>query len=152
MAEQARRAPGPAAPRKLVMSAPVQRWLRELGSEQQRRVRAALELVRERGPTLGRPQVDVIHGSRVARLKEVRVDRGTRVLFAFDSNRDMVALVGGDKSGKWDRWYPLNVKHAERLYGEHERRNGRNGREPPCQGPATSPRKPPPRTPPEMGR
>ncbi len=59
------------------------------------------------------------------KLKEARVDRGTRVLFAFDSNRSPVMLVGGDKSGKWNRWYGPKIRLAERLYLEHERRIGK---------------------------
>jgi hypothetical protein len=74
---------------------------------------------------LGRPRVDVIHGTRLHNLKEARVDIGVRLLFAFDSNRDLVMLVGGDKTGKWNRWYPEKITQAERLYEEHERRNGK---------------------------
>jgi hypothetical protein len=70
----------------------------------------------------------VIHGSRVRKLKEARVDRGTRVLFAFDSNRSAVMLVGGDKTGKWNRWYPERIQLAERLYLEHERSIGKEAR------------------------
>lgn len=77
------------------------------------------------GPTLGRPHVDGIHGTRLHKLKEARVDRGIRVLFAFDSNRNPVMLVGGDKTGKWNRWYPPMVRLAERLYLDHERSIGR---------------------------
>jgi hypothetical protein len=88
-----------------------------------------MDVIAQEGPTLGRPQVDVIHGSRVHKLKEARVDRGIRVLFAFDSNRNPVMLVGGDKAGKWNRWYPPMVRLAERLYLDHERRIGK---EAPC--------------------
>lgn len=56
------------------------------------------------------------------------MDRGIRVLFAFDSNRDAVMLVGGDKAGKWNRWYPPMVRLAERLYLDHERKIGKEGR------------------------
>lgn len=80
------------------------------------------------GPTLGRPHVDVIKGSRVHKLKEARVDRGIRVLFAFDSNRNPVMLIGGDKTGKWNRWYPPMIRLAERLYLEHERNIGKEAR------------------------
>jgi hypothetical protein len=81
------------------------------------------------GPTMGRPHVDVIHGSRMRKLKEARIDRGKRALFAFDSNQNVVMLVGGDKTGKWNRWYPRNIELAERLYTDHERSLGK---EPPC--------------------
>lgn len=70
----------------------------------------------------------MIQGSRVHKLKEARIDRGTRVLFAFDSNRDAVMLVGGDKTGAWNRWYPRNIERAERLYLEHERSIGKEPR------------------------
>lgn len=62
------------------------------------------------------------------KLKEARVDRGIRVLFAFDSNRNPVMLVGGDKTGKWNRWYPPMVRLAERLYLQHERSIGKEAR------------------------
>lgn len=119
-------------------------WRGSLRPEQQAKVKAALARAARGGPTLGRPLVDVIHGSSICKLKEVRVDRGTRVLFAFDSNQNVAALVGGDKTGKWNRWYPEHIKRAERAYIEHERRNGK---EPPCQARRTNPR-----TPPQRGR
>ena len=53
------------------------------------------------------------------------MDQGIRVLFAFDSNRDLVALTGGDKRGAWNKWYPAQIKEAERLYTDHERSIGK---------------------------
>ncbi len=113
---------------RVVKTSEFRRWSNTLDPERRDKVRGAIDYVVNRGPTLGRPQVDVIHGSRLRKLKEVRVDRGTRLLFAFDSNRDAVMLVGGDKSGKWNRWYPQKVALAERLYAEHERRIGKGTR------------------------
>jgi hypothetical protein len=85
--------------------------------------------IAEGRPTLGRPHVDVIHRSRFHKLKEARIDRGMRALFAFDSNRNLVMLVGGDKTGKWNRWYPAKIRLTERLYLNHERSIGK---EPGC--------------------
>jgi hypothetical protein len=99
-----------------------------LDVERRRKVDGAIRRIVKEGPTLGRPRVDVIHGSRVRKLKEARIDRGTRVLFAFDSNRNVVMLVGGDKTGKWNRWYPHKVALAERLYADHERSIGKEPR------------------------
>lgn len=95
-------------------------WARTLDPERKEKVRAATQHIAAGGPTLGRPHVDVIHGSKIAKLKEVRINRGTRVLFAFDSRQNVVMLVGGDKTGKWNRWYPANIKVAKRLYADHE--------------------------------
>ena len=101
---------------------------RGLDPDVRARVTAAAARIAEAGPTLGRPRADVIHGSRVPKLKEARVDRSVRMLFAFDSNRDVVMLVGGDKSGKWNRWYRPVVQRAERLLLDHERSIGKEAR------------------------
>jgi hypothetical protein len=109
----------------LLITADVRRWMRRLDPERRTKVHAAMQRVAVAGATLGRPHVDRIHGSRVHKLKEVRVDRGIRILFAFDSNRNAVMLVGGDKTGQWNRWYPAGIARAERLYLEHERSIGK---------------------------
>lgn len=115
----------PPRPREVVTTAEFDRWTAGLTAEQQQQVNAVTKRIVKGGPTLGRPRVDGIHGTRLHKLKEARVDRGIRVLFAFDSNRNPVMLVGGDKTGKWNRWYPPMVRLAERLYLDHERRIGR---------------------------
>lgn len=112
-------------PRQVIKTGEFKRWSATLDAERQAKVSGAIALVAARGSTLGRPYVDVIHGSRVHKLKEIRIDRGARVLFAFDSNRNAIMLVGGDKSGKWNRWYPSMVRRAERLYLNHERGMGK---------------------------
>lgn len=100
-------------------------WSRGLDPELRDKVVGAIEKIVDRGPTLGRPDVGTIKGSRLHKLKEARIDRGTRVLFAFDSNRNVVMLLGGDKTGKWNRWYPSKIRQAERLYLDHERSIGK---------------------------
>lgn len=119
---------GRSHPRPVITTAEYDRWWGRLDPEHRAKVAAAAAYVAARGSTLGRPLVDAIHGSRVHKLKEIRVDRGVRILFAFDSNRSAIMLVGGDKTGKWNRWYPQNVKQAERLYLEHERSIGKEAR------------------------
>ena len=114
----------------VTQTAEFRRWVRALDPERRDKVRAAIARVVASGPTLGRPHVDTIHGSRVSKLKEIRIDRGTRVLFAFDSRRRPVMLVGGDKRGKWNRWYPSWISTAEALYADHERRIGKEARWP----------------------
>jgi hypothetical protein len=76
--------------------------------------------LREDGPSLGRPLVDRLKGSRIHHLKELRPgSRGRseiRIIFAFDPARSALLLLGGDKAGNWERWYRDNVPVAERLY------------------------------------
>jgi hypothetical protein len=115
-------------PREVLHTAQFEAWFRGLNGERKYAVRSAVARIAKEGPALGRPRVDSIHGSRVHKLKEARVDRGTRLLFAFDSNRNLVMLAGGDKTGKWNRWYPPMIRLAERLYLNHERSIGKEVR------------------------
>lgn len=87
--------------------------------------RMALDHLAERGPTLGRPLADRIHGSAIHHLKELRVtsqrDHSLRVLYAFDSRRQAVLLFAGDKAGDWNDWYPSAIREAELNFAQHER-------------------------------
>ena len=93
----------------------VEDWILSLPDETNDRVEAAVDMLAERGPMLGRPMVDSITGSRHANMKERRV--GTcRVLFAFDPTRAAVLLVAGDKRGRWTQWYRHAVPIADDRY------------------------------------
>lgn len=59
---------------------------------------AAMGVLEEHGPSLGRPHVDTLNGSKHANMKELRfkADDGVwRFAFAFGPNRQAVVLVGG---------------------------------------------------------
>lgn len=84
----------------------------------------ALAMLLERfGPTLGRPRVDTLKGSRHANMKELRfqVDNGVwRVAFAFDPERKAILLVAGDKSGSNKRrFYKRLIKKADERFDAH---------------------------------
>jgi hypothetical protein len=85
-------------------------------------VAQAVAALREDGPSLGRPLVDRLKGSRIHHLKELRPgSKGRseiRIIFAFDPTRSAL-LLGGDKAGNWERWYRDKVPTAERLYIEY---------------------------------
>lgn len=80
-------------------------------------VTAAIDMLVENGPTLGRPIVDKVKGSKNHNMKEIRPS-GTniRILFIFDPNRDAVLLVAGDKTGNWKGWYDTNIPIADSRY------------------------------------
>jgi hypothetical protein len=77
----------------------VEAWYLSLEDETERAaVYAAINLLEQEGPTLGRPVVDRVKGSNLHNLKELR-PRSTsiRILFVFDPMREAVLLVAGDK-------------------------------------------------------
>jgi hypothetical protein len=89
----------------------------------------ALDQLAERGPNLGRPGADRIKRSRHHNMKELRSFGGQlRALFAFDPRRTAIVLVGGDKTNNWEGWYRENIPKADRLYDDHLRRIGKEGR------------------------
>lgn len=95
-------------------------WWMDLDDDEQERLTAAVELLEEFGPALGRPTVDTLEQSRHPNMKELRPRGGfLRVLFAFDPRRTAILLCGGDKSGRWNAWYAEAVPLADRLYDEH---------------------------------
>jgi hypothetical protein len=78
----------------------------QLVAEVQDELLAHAALIAQFGPTLGRPRVDTLEGSRHANMKEIRFDAAGgvwRVAFAFDLARRAVLLVAGDKKGKGSR-------------------------------------------------
>lgn len=106
----------------VILLAEVEDWYLDLCQQDPdtaSRVEQAIEMLSDEGPTLGRPYVDKIAGSRIHNLKELRPTRSEthiRVLFVFDPLRQAILLVGGDKAGDWKRWYELNIPIAERRY------------------------------------
>lgn len=100
-------------------------WILELDDDDYEALMAAIELLEEHGPTLGRPAVDRISGSRHHNMKELRSFGGfLRALFAFDPKRRAVVLLGGDKTDDWTGWYERNVPLADDLYDQHLHHEG----------------------------
>ncbi len=109
----------------------VEPWLLELDKKSYERVVAAIELLGEQGPQLGRPLVDSVVASRHGNLKELRPGSAgrseLRILFAFDPMRKAILLVAGDKAGNWKNWYRTNIPIADNRFDDHlERLKGEN--------------------------
>lgn len=103
----------------------VDTWFMDLAErdpESAELVAGAIDLLEREGPTLGRPAVDRMKGSRRHHMKELRPgSRGgaeVRILFVFDPRRQAVLLVAGDKSGAWKKWYDESVPLAEKRYDD----------------------------------
>ncbi|TXS37122.1 type II toxin-antitoxin system RelE/ParE family toxin [Streptomyces sp. OR43] len=107
-------------PFKIIVIEPARSWLHSLRNADRDtllQITAAINVLQQEGPTLGRPLVDRITGSSISNLKELRTGSSgaseVRVLFVFDPGRNAVILVGGDKAGNWSGWYRTAIKEAE---------------------------------------
>lgn len=100
-------------------------WADDLPQQDREALLAATRVLASEGPTLGRPLVDTIEGSRHANMKELRPGSTgrteIRLLFAFDRARRAILLVGGDKSDDWSGWYDTNIPIADDRFDEHQR-------------------------------
>ena len=104
-------------------------WWQELPVDAREAIGHDLDLLASRGPFLGRPYADTIHGSRFPNMKELRtmhLGRQYRSFVAFDPRRRAIVLVGGDKSGD-ARFYDRMIARADALFAEHLHRLGREG-------------------------
>ncbi len=103
-----------------------ERWADRLEQADAEALLAAVRVLRDQGPTLGRPLVDTVKGSRHNNMKELRPGSTgrseLRVLFAFDLEREAILLVGGDNSSDWKGWYETNVPVANDRFDEHQAR------------------------------
>jgi hypothetical protein len=99
-------------------------WADELQQADAEALLAAINVLRDIGPTLGRPLVDTVNGSRHSNMKELRPGSTgrteVRVLFAFDQQRKAILLLGGDKSDDWRGWYRRNIPIADNRFDEHQ--------------------------------
>lgn len=84
---------------------------------------AHAKLLEQFGPTLGRPTVDTLKGSKHSNLKELRFDADNgvwRTAFAFDPRRHGVLLAAGDKSGTSEkRFYRRLIATADSRLDAH---------------------------------
>jgi hypothetical protein len=101
----------------------VDEWLGELDEKSFNLVTAAVRELRDKGPVLPRPLADTIKGSRHKNMKELRPGSSgrseIRILFAFDTARQAILLVAGDKSGNWKGWYKRAIPLADDRFDEH---------------------------------
>jgi hypothetical protein len=99
-------------------------WANRLDQADAEALLAAIRVLRDDGPSLGRPLVDTIEASRHRNMKELRPGSTgrteIRVLFAFDLDRKAILLVGGDKSRDWEGWYQENIPIADDRFDEHQ--------------------------------
>lgn len=99
-------------------------WFKAQAVPVQEAVRAYVKLLLDKGPSLGRPYVDTLKGSKYPNLKELRVQaqgRKYRIVFIFTGDRVCLLLTGDVKGGSEDkRFYDILIARAEALYEEYK--------------------------------
>lgn len=106
----------------------IRQWLDGQDDRTVAYVWAALSVLSDEGPALGRPLVDTVEHSRFPNMQELRPaspgGSEIRILFAFDPRRQAIMLLAGDKSTgegrrRLGRWYKWAIPEADRLYAGH---------------------------------
>jgi Uncharacterized protein conserved in bacteria len=96
-------------------------WIKNIDDDAKEAILKGLLILREIGPSLGRPYVDSVQKSRHPNMKELRVQskqRVFRIFFVFDPKREIILLIGGDKRGD-KNFYQKMIPIADRLYDRH---------------------------------
>jgi hypothetical protein len=95
-------------------------WFLQQAEGDQAIIRSRVFLLAEHGPQLGRPYADILKGSYLKNLKELRAKTEShilRVAYLFDPEQKALLLIGGDKKGKNEkRFYKGLIKQAEDRY------------------------------------
>lgn len=106
-----------------LISEEYENWFNQLPQKHKIAIATDLEVLRELGPTLGRPYADQIKGSKFSNLKELRTKvtgHVYRSLFAFNPDRQAIILSGGDKKGKnQEKFYKRLIAQAEMVFEKH---------------------------------
>src|SRR5205823_2771238 len=88
-------------------------WFETLTEAEREKIAAGVEALIRGGPSLGRPEVDSVKGSRHSNMKELRAQQGGRpfrTFFVFDPRRTAILLIGGCKAGDkrfYERMIPM---------------------------------------------
>ncbi len=84
---------------------------------------AHAKLLEHFGPSLGRPHVDTLKGSRYSNMKELRFQTASgvwRVAFAFDPDRQAILLVAANKAGiSQKRFYKELIRKGDNRFEQY---------------------------------
>jgi hypothetical protein len=97
------------------------KWFNDLNLLAKESILKDIIILSTKGPLLNRPYVDTLKGSKISNLKELRTKSGNsqyRTIFCFDPERDIILLVGGNKSNV-KKFYESIIPKAEQLYFDY---------------------------------
>jgi hypothetical protein len=99
----------------------IAQWIKGLDDDAKEALLKGFIILKEIGPSLGRPHVDSVKRSRHHNMKELRIQnklRLFRIFFVFDPLRNVILLIGGDKKGD-RRFYQKMIPVADQLYDKY---------------------------------
>jgi hypothetical protein len=103
-------------------------WWESLPERQHDAVRVAIDVLEAFGVDLPFPHQSAVVGSRYA-LRELRRKSGRhqlRVFYIFDTTREAVVLIGGDKVGVGNKlFYESHVALADEIWEQYLEEQGR---------------------------
>ena len=105
----------------VVGTAEFEQWFRGLAKKEEAAVVRAVDILEQKGVTLGFPNSSAIESAKTIALRELRIQSGghlLRVFYVFDPIRRAVLLIGGDKTGD-GRFYEKLVAMAEKIYRQY---------------------------------
>ncbi|MBI5542847.1 MAG: type II toxin-antitoxin system RelE/ParE family toxin [Deltaproteobacteria bacterium] len=94
-------------------------WFDDLRKPEVKAVSRAVDVLEDKGLSLGYPSSSAIEGSKHP-IRELRVQSGgkpIRVFYAFDPMRQAVLLLGGEKGDS--RFYERYVPKVEHIWEEY---------------------------------
>ena len=97
-------------------------WFDSQLEDAQEKILASLMVLKNGGPSIGRPLVDTVNASKYKNMKEIRIQhRGEpiRAFFAFDPLRQAIVLCAGNKVGNEKRFYKVMIPVADREFTKH---------------------------------
>ncbi len=106
----------------VIISNEFEEWFKNIDSQAKKDIFASIETLRNFGPTLGRPYVDTLKGSKISNLKELRVrslGRPFRIIFLFDPKKRIFLLAGGNKAED-KKFYKKIIHKVESIYSNYK--------------------------------
>ena len=106
-------------------------WFQPLEKPIAERVVFYVKLLEKQGVRLEHPYCSNVEDTKYP-LRELRVKalgRAFRVFYAFDSKRQPVLLIGGEKKGNDKRFYKTYIPLAERIWEAHLQEMARKEKE-----------------------
>ncbi len=105
----------------VVGTAEFEQWFHGLANKEEAAVVRAVDILEQKGITLGFPNSSAIESAKSIALRELRIQSGghpLRVFYVFDRIRRAVLLIGGDKTGD-NRFYEKLIPMAEKIYRQY---------------------------------